>query len=75
MDSETTPEWCGQCNKKTRQIITASGPKRCACHPLYRQLLPQYRQCPVCDSVIRKWDRNPCDRHDPIGPAITAKGA
>lgn len=69
------PEWCGQCNKNTRQINSATGPKRCACHPLSRQLLPQYRRCPDCDSVIRKWDRSPCGQHGLIGQPPVAKGA
>lgn len=69
------PPWCGQCNKRTRQIGTANGPRRCACHPLSRQLLPQYRRCPECDTVIVKWDRAPCDSHTPIGPSVIAKGA
>ena len=75
MDSDKMPEWCGQCNKSTRQINTATGPRRCACHPLSRQLLPQHRRCPECDTVILKWDKTPCGEHTPIRQALGAKGA
>ena len=58
------PPYCGQCDKKRRTLDTPAGPRRCpACHPLGRQLLPQFRTCPDCDSVIHKWDRMPCDSH------------
>jgi hypothetical protein len=61
------PEWCGQCQKSTRQLSTPDGPKRCpACHPLAAKTLPQYRHCPRCLLLIHVWDHEPCGAHQPI---------
>ena len=60
------PEWCGQCNKRTRELMTPAGPKRCACHPLGRKPLPQFSACPDCHSTVYKWDRSDCRHHIPI---------
>jgi uncharacterized paraquat-inducible protein A len=58
------PEWCTQCDKRTRMMNTPGGPERCgACHPLGAQPLPQFRDCPRCHSRIYKWDRLPCGNH------------
>ena len=67
-DGGQPPEWCGQCDKRTRHLNTPDGPIRCACHP-DGKLLPQHRICPRCQSVIHKWDRNRCESHIPIRSA------
>lgn len=64
---------CGICDKRTRQLDTPDGPRRCpACHPLGRKPLKQFRRCPDCRMEINEWDKSPCGSH--TEPRITLKG-
>jgi hypothetical protein len=49
------PEWCGQCDKRTRLIDRAGVLARCKCHPEAPRLR-QYRTCPACHDQIYEWE-------------------
>lgn len=59
------PPYCGICDQRTRQIITADGrPARCPeCHPLRHQHLKHIRRCPGCKMLVHEWDNAPCGQH------------
>jgi hypothetical protein len=59
-------DWCGFCDERTRLVDHGESVSRCKqCHPLARQLLPQYRRCQDCGTVAHTWDVAPCGSHRP----------
>jgi hypothetical protein len=61
------PQWCGQCDKRTRLVYQDGIPHRCQCNPNSHLLPAQFRRCKTCQSVIYEWDRNSeCGSHLPV---------
>ena len=50
------PEWCGQCDKRTRLIDRDGILHRCRCNPGSHLQLAQYRTCPVCLTPVYEWE-------------------
>lgn len=72
------PIWCGECDRRTRLIITTTDghdvATRCQCHPESHKLPAQFTRC-HCGTVIYQWDTAGCDRHQPIGAHLTVRSA
>ena len=50
------PEWCGQCDKRTRLIDRSGMPQRCACHPKSHLQLAQFKTCRKCGAPVYEWE-------------------
>ena len=53
--SDGEPEWCGQCDKRTRLIDRDGILHRCRCNPRSHLQLTQYKKCPVCQADVYEW--------------------
>jgi len=64
------PEWCGECDRRTRLIDYGDHMKRCprcwawparATH--HKQELLQHKRCGGCGRRVYSWDAMPCGKH------------